>query len=242
VRVTKLLILVCCLGLSGCSVVDFLTPEPAPYNEEVSAGYYQTNLKTSTASDVLGIIQLPEYETLSQSKSVVASVGQKKKGYKMWLKIVAFDENNTTAKRKYLFIEDEKPKILFVEPWTYVSFDCQMVLEPEVLNKPYADENAKQIAILKQILESTRKDMDQVRQDNKKIAVSGMMINQGLESALVELDHSPGLAKELNNPDGIEFSHISLDKGKIHMAVEGDVATVKMRLGSQVKKLVGREM
>ena len=89
-----------------------------------------------------------EYELLSQSKSVIGSVGQKKSGYKMWMKMVSFDEDELTAKRKYVLIEDEKPKALFVEPWASFKFNCQMVLDAEVLDEPYSNENARRIAIL----------------------------------------------------------------------------------------------
>jgi hypothetical protein len=117
VGVTRLLVLICCSFLCGCAVLEFVTPEGSPSNEEISESYYQTELKKSDAADVLGTIHKPEYELLSQSKRVVASSGQKKKGYKTWFNMVAFDENGLTARRKYLFIVDERPKLLFVEPW-----------------------------------------------------------------------------------------------------------------------------
>ena len=105
------------LFLFGCegetittSTADFLTPEGKPSEKEAFQSYYQTELKTSTTADVLVMINLPKYETLSQSTSVIASAGEKKKGYKTWMKMVAFDENKLTAERKYLFMIDEKPK------------------------------------------------------------------------------------------------------------------------------------
>jgi hypothetical protein len=54
---------------------------------------------------------------ISQSKSIIAAVGQSKKGYKTWFDMVAFDESELTARRKYVYIADERPKQLFVEPW-----------------------------------------------------------------------------------------------------------------------------
>ncbi|MHC4115101.1 MAG: hypothetical protein ACYSSL_07265, partial [Planctomycetota bacterium] len=102
--------------------------------------------------------------------------------------MVAFDEDGLTAKRKYLFIEDERPKILFVEPWECAKFDCEMVLEREVLDKPYSNDNSRRIAILKQILENFRSDMREVRLDNKNLDVLGMMANQAFETVLVKLD------------------------------------------------------
>ena len=235
IRATKLLVLTCCVCLSGCAVVDFLTPDKPPYYKELWAIYNHTNLKESTSSDVLATIHLPEYELLSQSKSVVASCGQKKRTYHTWFNMVAFDENEATARRKYLLVINERPKMLFTEPWEGVTYDSEMVLEAEVLDEPYANENARRIAILKRVLENTRKDIDQVKTDNKTLNVCGTVINQALKTVLVKLDASPALASELSEPAGLDFSHISFDKGKIRMLVEGDIVTIKMMLGSFVK-------
>ncbi len=242
-RAAGLTIAVCCAGLlfilSGCAVVDtvgFFTPEKPPFDEQISEGYERIELKKSSSADVLSMICLPEYEMLSQSKSVIASLGQKKKGYKTWLKMAAFDENELTARRKYLMAVDERPKFLFVEPWAGLEFDCETVLEKDVIDKPYSNENARRIAIMRQVSKNVRGDIAEVKQDNKMIDVSGMLINQALATVLVKLDGSPVLAAKLNGPDGIEFEHTSFDKGKVWMVVGDDVVTVKIMLGSLVKK------
>ena len=220
------------LVLCGCSMVEYLTPEKPPYNEQISECYNQIKLKTSTSADVLGIIRGSENELLSQSKSVIVSSGQKKAGYKNWFNMVAFDENESTVRRKYLLIADEKPKVLFVEPREGLIFNCEMVIESDVLNKPYSNENARRIAILKQVQENANKDVDDVSKDNKTIAICEMLINQALETVLLNLDESPALAARLNEPNGVEFEHTSFNKGKIQMVVTDDVAAVKMKLGS----------
>ena len=221
------------LALCGCSVVEYLTPEkPARHNEQMLERYSRIKLKTSTSADVLAIIHRPEYELLSQSKSVIASSGQKKAGYKSWFNMVAFDENELTAKRKYLFIGDEKPKVLFVEPREGVIFNCEMVIENSVLSKPYSNENARRIAILKQVRENASKDANDVSKDNKTISICGMLINQAMETVLLKLGDSPALATKLNEPAGIEFEHISFGKGKLQMVIKDDIAAVKIKLGS----------
>ncbi len=248
-RTTKLkiaIILLCIsipLLLCGCEgetittgTIGFLTPEGKPSESEAFKSYYQTQLKTSTTADVLSTINLPEYETLSQSKSVIASTGLKKKGYKTWMKMVAFDENKLTAERNYLFMIDERPKILFTEPWEGLRFDCQMVLGSDVLDKPYSNENAKRIAILKQVLKNTNKDVGEVRQDNKTADTCGMLIKQALSSVLVKLEASPAEAIKLSDPAGLDFTHANLDRGKIGMILADDIVTVKVRLGSFEQK------
>jgi hypothetical protein len=163
--------------------------------------------------------------------------GQQKKGYKTWFNMVSFDENELIANRKYVFISDERPKQLFVEPWEGVYFDCQMVLPADVLNEPYANENARRIAILKQVIKDVRKDTLEIGADNKVVETSGMVIAQGLDTMRVMLDESPALAVRLSEPNGLEFVHTSYDKGLLRMSIADDVVTVDMRLGSFAKKL-----
>ena len=232
---TFYLLLFTCYLVGGCSVVEYFKPEKPPYDQELYESYNQTKLKISSSSDVLATIHKPEYEMLSQSKSVIASLGQKKKGYKTWLNMVAFDENELTAKQKYIFIVDDSPNLM-EEPRKNLSFDCEMVLEDEVLNRPYANENERRIAILRQVLENIRKDIDEVGIDNRMVAISGMMINQALETVLVKMDSSPVLASKLNEPGGVDFSHISLGNGKIQALMEDDIIKIKIRLGSAAKQ------
>ena len=219
-------------GLCGCDVVEFFALEQPPYDYQILASYDMTKLKESSSADVLAIIYMPEFELLSQSKSVIASQGQNKKGYKSWFTMVAFDENDLRARRKYLLVADEKPKVLFTEPWQNLSFDCQMVLDREILDEPYANENARRIAILRRVLANSRDDIKELGSDNKMIDVCGMLINQALEAALVKLDNWPASATRLSEPAGLGFSHMSLDRGKIGMVVKDDVVAVRIRSGS----------
>ena len=174
-----MLLYTCAICFCGCAVLDAIElfkPEGPPDYEQIAQNYRQTQLKVSSSADALVNIgsasdRLSENELLSQSTSVVGLVGQKKKGYKTWLKMVAFEENKMTAQRKYLFLVDEKPKALFVTPWAYVIFNCEMVLETDVLDVPYANENAKRIAILKKVRENARDDVKELELDNKMITV-----------------------------------------------------------------------
>lgn len=225
------------LSVGGCYLGSFLTPEMPPYNPEIAAGYFNTEIGESSSSDVLSMIYLPKYELLSQSKNVVACGGKKKDGKKMWFKMVGFDEDSMTARRKYLMIEDERPKVLFVEPWARMRFDCRVKVDEEVLAEPYSNDNARRIAILESVLESFRNDMDEIEQDNKDIAVCGMMVNQSLTSLMTKLDATSAAAADLDNEKGVEFEHINLDKGRLRMTVDDKgIATIKMRLGSHIDK------
>jgi hypothetical protein len=235
-KVIKLTVLVCCGLLAGCSAVDFFRPEGPPKNGQIYSIYRSTVLKQSTSSDVLAAFGTPKYAILSQSKSIVALAGEKKKGYKTWFNMVTFDESEPIAMRKYVFISDEKPRQLFVEPWEGVYFDCKIVLPKEVLAEPYANENARRIAILKQVGADIRKDTGEVGKDNKDMEICGIIIGQGIDTVLVMLKESPGAASRLSEPDGLELEHTSYDKEKLRMVVVDDVVTVRMRLGSFAKE------
>jgi hypothetical protein len=221
------------LGLCGCSVVEYFKPEKPPYDEELYESYNQTELKFSSSAEVLATIY-DANELLSQSKSVVASLGQKKDGYKRWFNMVAFDENKLTAKRKYFFVMDEKRKGLPFMPKRWFRFDSEIVMESQVLDEPYANQSARRIAILRRVLVNFHKDMDEVGADNKKLNICRMLINQTLETVLQKLDDSPVLASKLSTAEGVDFEHITLGKGSISMSVVEDIVNVKVRADSFV--------
>ncbi len=228
-RVAKILIAVCCCALCGCSVLEIFEEAQPPYDEELLAGYLKTTLERSSSADVLETIHMPEYETLSQSKSVIASVGQKDEGYKIWFKMAAFDENKLTAKRKYFFLIDEKGKAFFGSKRS-LAFDCETVLDRELLNKPYASDGARQIAIMKQVRTDVRADVSELASDNKTLDVCGMLINQTLETMLRRLDESPVLASKLSDGSGLDFDHITMGEGKAMMYVVGGVVKVNVNI------------
>jgi len=226
---------------AGCRLVGSLKPEQPPYDWQVYQPYNRTVLKVSSASDVLAMIHKPQYELLSQSESVVASWGQKDEGYKSWFNMVAFDQMDMTAQRKYVFIVNDKLGV-FEQSRKDLSFDCEMALDGKVLDEPYANENARRVAVLTQVKENVRKDFEQVGPDNRMLNVCGMMANQALEAVLVELEQSPALASGLDERLGAEFSHISLERGRIQMFLEDDIASVKIRLGTAAKRFEKKQL
>ena len=235
---TKVLNFVLCLLICffcGCSAVEYVKPEQPPYDEHLPLSYYHIELKASSAADVLSEIHIPEYEQLSQSTSVIASSGQKKKGHEIWLKMAAFDENTLTINRKYFFLVDEKPKSLWVQPKRRLRFDSEMVMSSEVLNEPYANDNAKRIAILEKVLANTRSDIQQVAMEDKNIGACGMLINQTIRTILVKLEDSPVSASKLNPIEGLDFDHITLGAGKVWMGIAGDIVSLRIRINSYAR-------
>jgi len=201
------------------------------------------------------MIRAPDYKAgtgsavtylTSQSDTVAASLGQSKDGYKTWFTLVAFDEHTMTARRKYFYLVDEmagcstaaEPIRLLTGHKPGLRFDCQMVLQTEVLAQPYATEQARQIAILKQVAENLRRDIGELTgqtgkpsQGNQILIVSGMVVNQVFETVLLELSKSSVPAQEMTSKNGYQFNHISFDKGRIRLTLQDDIATVKIGLG-----------
>lgn len=223
--------------LGGCSVIESFKSEQPPYDKDLSYSYKQTQLKQSTSADVLATIHRPQYELLSQSKSVVASAGQKKDGRQIWFNMAAFDEDEPTVNRKYFFAMDEKAKKFLVQSRRKLDFDCEMVLDKDVLNKPYANENARRITILRQVLDNVRADIDEVALDNKIVRISGMLINQTLSTILQRLDDSPVRASKLSNAEGLDFDHTTIGNGNIVMNINDDVVTIKVKAGPLLEKI-----
>ena len=207
-RAAVILVLVGLFGLCGCAALDFgeLVRDAGPVaDEELAASYDRIKIGQSDVAEVLMAVHRPEQEVLSQSKSVIASQGQNKRKHKIWFNMVAFDEMDSKARSKYLFIVNERPKQLFVEPWTGLRFDAQVIMDEKVLSEPYADNDAKLIAIVEEVRRNMQSDMDEVREDNKLLDVSGMMVRQSLQAVLVKLAASPVLAGKLGDFRGLEF-------------------------------------
>jgi len=244
----RLLIFAALCGFCGCSAVspyvELRRKEPS-YDQELFAIYQQVKLNKSITLDILPMLRSSPHEVLSQSDSVIAALGQSKKGYKTWFNMVTFDEYKLTAKRKYFFVVDEKVArsstgsgLVLLEPRRGLSFDCEMAMEKDLLDKPYETENARQIAILKQVSNNLRRDTDELgediertAQDNRTLQVCGMLINQTFQTILLTLETSPALAAKLSDSGGMEFDHPSFDKGRIQMVVGDDIVRVKIRLG-----------
>lgn len=235
--------------LGGCSTVSpWAKARQLSYQNKLSVPYDQIRVKQSVIHDAVPKIQrlkdelgagFAGDELISHSENVVVSLGQRKDGHQTWFNMVTFQENELTAIRKYFFFVDDKARNFQIGPSRGLRFDCEMVLEKEMLAEPDITENARRIAILRNVLDNLRKDIGELSddtnatgQENKMLDICRMLINQTFEVILRKLDSSPVLATRLSQADGVDFDHINLDKGKIQMVVRGGIVTVKIRLGA----------
>ncbi|MHC4170536.1 MAG: hypothetical protein ACYSWQ_26650 [Planctomycetota bacterium] len=237
-----------CSFTGGCSSWSLQAGAEQPsFEEMLSAPYDETRLKESVTLDVLPRIQrsqgeLAPYftgaELLSQSENVVASSGQAEDGRRIWFNMAAFHEFRLNVIRKYFFVVDDTGPTLSGKPRCGLRFDCEMALPDDVSGKSYADESARQIALLRYVLENLHKDIEglDVRtdargQNDKTLTVCGMLINQTFEIILRELESSPALAAKLSGAGGVELDHITFDKGAVRMAADGETVAIRIRFG-----------
>lgn len=216
--------------LSGCGLVGWVTLPQRPYDSELLAGFRQTRLKESSSADVLSYIHYPEYGLLSQSENAVASAGQDESATRTWFTMVAFDEDQLTASAKYLLIVDEKAKGF----WTSrrkCHIEAALVVAPELLEEPFANENARRIALLGNLLARFEEAVEPLRKDSAVLDSAGMLFRQTFNGILARLEDSPALASQLTDYEGMPIDHLTLGKGRIRMTPTGDLLHVTVKIG-----------
>jgi len=234
----------------GCSSQSGLGSKPGrlSFEQQVSAPYDQIDIKKSLTLDALPTIQrtrgklppaLVGTELLSRSANVVASVGQSKDGQQTWFNMIRFHEFRLNVIRKYFLLVDERSGRLRPGVRRGLRFDCEVVLEEAVLGESYPSEYARQISMLRYVLENLRRDagelgadIDAPGQNNRMLSVLTMLMNQTFEMILLKLDSSPMLTARLSGPDGARFDHINFDEGTVRMTIDDDVVSVQIRFGS----------
>ena len=150
----------------------------------------------------------------------------------LWFSAVAFDEDLLTAKRKYSFVADERIKGYFVLPAQKLRFDAQAVIDPKVLAEPYANENARRIAVLKQLLTDYSSDIVQLTPDSQTLTSGSMMARRVVNMVITKLEQNPAYAIKLDEPNGLDFDHVMFGKGQARLTIEGDIATLTIKVGT----------
>jgi hypothetical protein len=220
----SLMLLLSCIIFSGCT--------PQPIDQTRFFSYNQTVLGQTTSADELSYMQMSLTTLVSQSDTVIASWGEEKKGYQEWLNLVAFDEEKTTAVRKYFFFVDEKAHhIPFMNPKWTARFDSELQLDKAVLEKPYADQKVRSIAILKEIQKVFGDDIAKVSSDNKMLGICQMVVNESFGQIQAKLADSPEWASKLDTPEGMQFDHRSYDTGTVRLHEQDGVVIITIQTG-----------
>jgi hypothetical protein len=220
-------LLLSCVVLGGCY--------QQPISETLFFSYNQTKIGQTDSAQELTYIQMSQMTLLSKSDTVIASWGQAKDGYQEWLNVTAFNEATGLAVRKYFFFVDEKAHhIPFLHPEWTAQFNGQLILDKTVLEKPYASQNARSIAILKEIQKQFADDIAKVSSDNKSIGTCQMVVNESFEQLQILFADSPEWASKLDMPEGVTFEHRSFYKGIAHLReTEGGITEIAIHTGSQ---------
>lgn len=213
------------LFIGGCAT------SPQTY-QQVFDRYYATTLKSSTSTQVLSTIQDPQTEMLSQSESVIAAWGKEDtKDRTHWFNIVAFDEEQMNAVRKFGFILEETRWGWNQTPTPALRFDAEMVMDADVLTAAYASNNEKQIELMKKGQELFTADAQELTFDSQTLRSSTIMVQQAFNSVVYKLSHSPAFAAKLPLLEGMEFDHPTLGESRIRMLIEGDIVKIKIKAG-----------
>jgi len=221
---TLAILLAACL--TGCN-----KPRMSDY-ELIFDRYYATTLKVTTSADVLATTQNPDTELLSQSESVVAIWGKQGKNDRThWFNMIAFDEDAMTAVRKYGFILEETTRGMNRTPKPGLRFDGELVMSADILDAAYANNNEKQIAILKAVQDAFNKDAAELTYDSQVLKSSTMMTQQAINNVLNKLQLSPAYAAHLSRPEGMAFDHMTLGESYIRMLIEDDIVKIKIKAG-----------
>lgn len=233
--------------LSGCGGSNKLS------YAKLAVPYSAVQIGRSTSLELLNVARSGAYEfdpdqvdqvLLTQSDTVIGYSGRSRDTRKSWLNMVVFDEYRMTAGRKYFFCVDERakrapdnPKKELFPARQGILFDAQFLIDPEVLTTPYATEEAQQAAILQWLAGRFEQDVAALIGDPKNpaqggevIVLSGAMVRQVFQGVLVQLDKSPGLAKNLSDERGVPFPHMSLGEGRVRMVTESNMAAVMIRV------------
>jgi len=231
--ITALLIAVC--TLTGC-VRHMRT--------DVKSAYNQVRLGMTDSAQVLALVQTPETELrgdlISQDQTVIAAWGHKDE-VKMWLNLFAFNEDTTFVDRKYFFYVDEHARWgWLMHPKWAAMVDVNVTADPAVLEKPYANENARQIAMLQFVLDKFTSDELKVRPDNKMIGISKDVANEAIGTVLLILKESPARAVELSRPQGLEFELKSFYKGRMYLSEQDGVINMDLKTGAYAERTKGQ--
>jgi len=231
--------LLCSVG--GCSLSNLQSwtlPKDHLYDKELSATYDQTKIRKSSSLDVLPRIGESETELISQSDSVVASLGRDEDGYKTWFTLIAFHEHELSVVRKYFFVVDEKVEKRFTQD-RGLRLDCEILFNKNELDEISASREAKELALLRRVFANLESDVaglggdaETPGQNSKMLDINVLLIKQVFETILRGLEKSPVLATRISDPNGIDFDHINFGKGKFRVWPEGDIAVIKIRIGA----------
>jgi|GEM_PF-4054530 len=230
--VTFLALLLLVPGVSGCAwSVRGVMPQESPSPTDLLVTFNDITLNTSTAGDALSAVRYPELHLVSQSQNSVAVSGPQDKADRTWLTLVHFGES-LTADGKYFFLINDKPRGFMHSRFTLARLDAEKIITPEVLAANYPDQDARNIAILRDVLAGFRASADELKLSDPRTRASSMAAQRVLNEILTMLKTAPAEASRFPDVEGMPFNDSLMGKGRLRMLIDGDVARLKIIVGN----------
>lgn len=237
--------------LTGCQLEYLSTGESR--HSELTRGYDDAILKQSSHLEVLRMLEVHSgvlgadgrsAGQIRQGQDVIATSGENRSGTERWFTLFVFDEGSQMIRRKYRFYLDEKSGIgARGGPFELSAARGSLVFEGSlVLSHDFGGQGRpaddRDIATFRYIASRLHFDCKKLagsetaaRSRETIVTVSGLLMNQVFRAALLELEGSPHLAAALATDEGMAFEHLTLDHGRAHLRINGDVAVVRLEVG-----------
>ena len=229
---TSVVLLTVLTGLPGCAwTARGLMPPEGPGPAELMATFNETALGQSNAGDVLMAVRYPDLQIVTHGQHAVAVSGPVKPAQRAWLTLVSFDES-LAASGKYFFLINYKPRAFLYAKFLRARLDIEKVINPEVLAKNYPDEESRDVAIFRDLIDGFSASAREIRLIDSRTRACAMAGEQLLGEILTGLRKSPADAGRIADRAGVPFDHSTMGKGRYRMVVEGEVARLKIIIGS----------
>ncbi|HSV27043.1 MAG TPA: hypothetical protein VLH60_04040 [Sedimentisphaerales bacterium] len=230
--ITSVVLLTALMGLPGCAwTARGLKPPEKPGPAELMATFNETALRQSNAGDVLMAVRHHDLQMVTQGQHAVAVSGPVLPAQRTWLTLVTFDES-LTASGKYFFLINDEPRAFLYTRTLRARFDIEKVITPEVLAANYPDEESRVIAVFRDLTNGFIASTREVRLADNRTRACAMAGGQLLGEILTGLTRTPVDAGRIASTAGVPFDHSTMGKGRYRMVIEGDVARLKIIVGS----------
>jgi hypothetical protein len=207
-----------------------LSFEEKPYTSQLPENYHKIEVNKSSSAEVLSVIHREDKEFLSQSESIIASSGVRKKGSQLWYSLIAFDEESLLVSRKYFMAADEKSHHLFAEDQKFF-FDAVLSTPQEIMNEPYPDNNTRKLELIKYIDDQFSEDSLALVPDSKTFHSGVLMTKQTLNTLVNKFEASPAQLANIHKPEGLPFDHMNFDGGRVRMLVDNELLRLRIKVG-----------
>ncbi len=170
------------------------------------------------STDSATVMSLLPQESLMHTEDAVSALT--KKGSQKELGVVRFQQTDSMVQRKnYLLMRAKLTVPPFSEQQFYLFIEA--LVPAEVLDAPYADEQARSLAILRYGHETLVKDGKDFSQDQDTLGLIGMA-RTALGVGIHEVTSRPREAYLLTSKQGFDFVHPVMGKSRMFLKADAE--------------------